>query len=160
MWGGPRRQTNGSASRPSKRPKHGRRLLAERSRRKQKSSGGKRQILVAETDTENADSIVRKSPLLGSVRIPPLLLYLGWEGGADRPAVAARWPRPRSFAVPPPLRKKEVAERRSQLKRHRHQTPPTNDATQSSSIKEVLVGDAPAPMASTFAPTSKEANDN
>jgi hypothetical protein len=66
------------------------------------------------------------------------------EGVAGRPAVAAR---PRNFAVPPPLRKKEVAERRSQLKRHRHQTPPTNDATQSSSIKEVLVGDAPAPIA-------------
>src|SRR6516165_2287660 len=84
--GGPRRHTNGSASRPSKRPKHWQRLLAERSRKKQNSSGGKRQILVAETDTENADSIVRKPALLGSVRIPPLLLYLGGEGGADRPA--------------------------------------------------------------------------
>src|SRR6516165_9915186 len=55
---------------------------------KQNSSGGKRQILVAETDTENADSIVRKLPLLGSVRIPPLLLYLG-EGGRRRPTGGA-----------------------------------------------------------------------
>jgi hypothetical protein len=71
-------------------------------------------------------------------------------GGRRRPTGSGRAlaaPRPRSFAVPPPLRKKEVAERRGQLKRHRHQTPPTNDATQSSSIKEVLVGDAPAPIA-------------
>jgi len=91
---------------------------------------------------------VRKPALLGSVRIPPLLLYLGWEGGADRPAVAVRWPRRGPEASPSlHLRKKEVAERRSQLKHHRHQTPPTNDATQSSSIKEVLVGDAPAPIA-------------
>src|SRR5262249_11001277 len=57
-----------------------------RSGKKQKSSGGKSQILVAKTDIENADSIVRKPAPLGSVRIPPLLLYLGGEGGADRPA--------------------------------------------------------------------------
>lgn len=67
-------------------PKRWRGLLVERPRKKQKSSGGKRQILVAETATENANSIVRKPPLLGSVRIPPLLLYLGGEGVADRPA--------------------------------------------------------------------------
>jgi hypothetical protein len=83
----PRRQTNGSASRPSKRPKHWPGLLAERPRKKQKTSGGKRQILVAETHTENANSKVRKPPLLGSVRIPPLLLYLG-EGMHRRPTGA------------------------------------------------------------------------
>ena len=77
----------GSALRPSKRP-NWRGLLVERPRKKQNSSGGKRQILVAETDTENADSIVRKLPLLGSVRIPPLLLYLG-EGGRRRPTGGA-----------------------------------------------------------------------
>jgi hypothetical protein len=42
---------------------------------------------VAETHTENANSKVRKPPLLGSVRIPPLLLYLG-EGMHRRPTGA------------------------------------------------------------------------
>jgi hypothetical protein len=86
--GRPHRQTKGSASRRAKRPKHSPGLLAKRSRKKQNSSGGKRQILVAETDTENAKSIVRKPLLLGSVRIPPLLLYLG-EGRHRRPTGGA-----------------------------------------------------------------------
>jgi hypothetical protein len=50
--------------------------------------------------------------------------------------------------------KEEVAER----KLGRRQA--THDASQSSSIKEVMVGDAPAPIAIDIAPTRKEANDN
>jgi hypothetical protein len=104
-------------------------------------SGGnrhrKRRFHSAETTTTrlSADSTTTSISRVGGRRRPT---------GSGR-ALAA--PRPQSFAVPPPLRNKEVDERRSQLKRHRHQTPSTNDATQSSSIKEILVGDAPAPIA-------------
>jgi hypothetical protein len=52
------------------------------------------------------------------------------------------------------LAKEEVAER----KPGRRQA--TNDASQSPSIESVMVGDAPAPIATDIAPTRKEANDN
>jgi hypothetical protein len=58
-------------------------------------SGGnrhrKRQFHSAETTTTR---------LLGLVRIPPLLLYLGWEGGAGRPAVPGGYRTPTSGALP------------------------------------------------------------
>jgi hypothetical protein len=41
-----------------------------------------------ETDTENANSKVRKPILLGSVRIPPLL-SISWEGRHRRPTGGA-----------------------------------------------------------------------
>jgi len=102
-------------------------------RKKPNLSGGnrhrKRRFHSAETTTTrlSADSTTTSISRGGGRRRPT---------GSGRALAALR---------PRTLRKEEVAERRSQLKRHRHQTPPTNDATQSSSIKEVL--DALAPIA-------------
>jgi hypothetical protein len=73
---------------------------------------------------------------------------------------ARHWPRAGRAAAPKLRRASTTAKERGRRAKKPAQTPQTNDATQSSSIKEVLVGDAPAPIASTFAPTRKEANDN
>jgi hypothetical protein len=64
-------------------------------------------------------------------------------------------PQPRSFAVPLPLRKKEVAEQRSQLKRHRQMTQLNRPA-----LRKYWWATHLRQLRSTFAPTSKEANDN
>ncbi len=71
------------------------------------------------------------------------------------------WPRAGRAADPKlrrpsPLRKKERGGRAKKPA----QTPHTNDASQSPSIKSVLVGDAPAPISTDIAPTRKEANDD
>jgi hypothetical protein len=70
------------------------------------------------------------------------------------------WPRA-SRAAAPMLRRPSTTEKeRSGRAKKPAQTLLRNDATQSSSIESVLVGDAPAPIAIDIAPTRKEANDN
>jgi hypothetical protein len=74
------------------------------------------------------------------------------DTGRHRPR-AGRAAEPRHRRPSRPA-KEEVAER----KPGRRQA--TNDASQSPSNKKVLVGDAPAPIATDIAPTRKEANHN
>ena len=69
------------------------------------------------------------------------------------------WPRAGRAAAPKLRHPSTTAKERGGRAKKPAQTP-RNDATQSSSIKEVLVGDAPAPIAIDIAPTRKEANDN
>ena len=57
------------------------------------------------------------------------------------------WPRADRAADPKLRRPSTAAKERGGRAKRSTQTPLTNDATQSSSIKEVLVGDAPAPIA-------------
>jgi len=70
------------------------------------------------------------------------------------------WPRADRAAAPKLRRPSTTEKERSGRAKKPAQTLLRNDATQSSSIKEVLVGDAPAPIAIDIAPTRKEANDN
>jgi hypothetical protein len=63
-------------------------------------------------------------------------------------------PRPRSFAVPLPLQKKEVGERRSEIKR-REMTQVHRPA-----LSQYWWATHLRQLRSTFAPTRKEANDN
>ena len=69
------------------------------------------------------------------------------------------WPRAGRAAAPRLRRPSTAAKERGGRAKEPAQAPRT-DASPSPSIESVLVGDAPAPIASTFAPTRKEENDN
>jgi hypothetical protein len=69
------------------------------------------------------------------------------------------WPRAGRGTAPKARRPSTSAKERGGRAKEPAQTP-RNDASPSPSIKSVLVGDAPAPIAIDIAPTRKEANDN